>query len=190
MKPMPTSAGPHELSSCEDDFRASRLTLQSSLIGFREDQRGAAMVEFAMAILPVLLVFFGTVQWSINAYLNLIVKHAAFSIVRCEAVVHPGMPDSGDENADCLATTPGGASVIGKLFTHVTGVSAGDFVVDTNLAPATAQGLDTVTVTLNYKCSVPLGNQIACSSGLQQLKAVAKFPNQGSVYQPIWISGG
>jgi Flp pilus assembly protein TadG len=189
MKPMLTSSGPSDRSSCDDEFKASRLALRTSLLGLHEDQRGAAMVEFAMAILPVLLVFFGTVQWSINAYLNLIVKHAAFSIVRCEAVVHPGMPDSGDENADCLATSPGGASVIGKLFSHVTGVSSGDFAIDTNLAPATAQTLESVTVTLNYKCSVPLGNQIACSSGVQKLTATAKFPNQGSVYQPIWISG-
>jgi Flp pilus assembly protein TadG len=189
MKPMLTSSGPSDRSACDDEFKASRLAVRTSLLGLHEDQRGAAMVEFAMAILPVLLVFFGTVQWSINAYLNLIVKHAAFSIVRCEAVVHPGMPDSGDENADCLATSPGGASVIGKLFSHVTGVSSGDFTVDTTLAPVTAQGLDSVTVTLNYKCSVPLGNQIACTSGVQKLTATAKFPNQGSVYQPIWISG-
>jgi Flp pilus assembly protein TadG len=176
-------------SSPSSDFRASRLLLESKP-ALRDDARGAAMVEFALAIMPVLLVFFGTVQWSINAYLSLIVKHAAFSVVRCEAVEHPGMPDSGDEATQCLGTEPGGASVIGKLFAHVSGVSTGDFTIDKTLAPATAETLDSVTVTLNYKCSVPLGNRIACTAGVQKLTATAKFPNQGSVYQPIWISGG
>jgi len=152
------------------------------------------MVEFALAILPVLMVFFGTVQWSINAYIHLIVKHAAFAIVRCEAVAHPGMTDSGDENADCLATNPGGSSVIGKLFAHVTGVSSGDFEVTTSLANPTEQKLDSVTVKLNYKCSVPLGNQLACGGAggtpIQTFTATANFPNQGSKYQPIWGYSG
>jgi hypothetical protein len=139
----------------------------------------------------VLILFFGLVQWSINAYMNLLVKHAAFSIVRCEAVVHPGMPDSGSEEDDCLATTPGGASVIGKLFAHVSGVSEGDFTIDKTLVAATAQTVDSVTVTLNYKCSIPLGSSLTCSGGgfgghTQKLVATAKFPNQGSSYQPIW----
>jgi Flp pilus assembly protein TadG len=168
-------------------FHATKL--QADAPSLRSDRRGAAMVEFAMAILPVLLVFFGTVQWSINAYLNLIVKHAAFGIVRCEAVAHPGMPDSGSEDTDCLATDPGGASVIGKLFSHVAGVSAGDFTVDKTLADPAAQTLDSVTVTLNYRCSVPLGNTLACTGGTQKLTATAKFPNQGSKYQSIWMSG-
>jgi hypothetical protein len=144
------------------------------------------MVEFAMAILPVLAVVFGMIQWSINAYLHLIVKHAAFGIVRCEAVAHPGMPDSGSEDTDCLATDPGGPSVIGKLFSHVSGVQAGDFSVTKTLANPHDQTLDSVTVTLNYTCTVPLGNQLACTSGKQVLAATARFPNQGSSYQPIW----
>ena len=144
------------------------------------------MVEFAMAILPVLMVFFGTVQWGVNAYIHLIVKHAAFAIVRCEAVAHPGMADAGSEDADCLATDPAGTSVIATLFAHVTGVSAGDFAISKSLAGPNDQTLDSVTVTLNYRCSIPLGNVIACNAGVQPLTSTAKFPNQGSVYHPIW----
>jgi hypothetical protein len=152
-----------------------------------EDRGGAAMVEFAIAILPVLIFFFGLVQWSVNAYLHLIVKHAAFTIVRCEAVVHPGMADAGSEDTDCLGKDPGGPSVIGTLFAHVSGVTAADFTIDTTLAQPKEQKLDSVTVTLNYRCSIPLGNVIACStSRTQALKATANFPNQGSVYHPIW----
>jgi Flp pilus assembly protein TadG len=150
------------------------------------DLRGAAVVEFAMAIFPVLCVFFGSMQWGMNAYIHLIVKHAAFSIARCEAVAHSGMPDAGSEADDCLATTPGGPSVIGKLFSHVSGVSAGDFTIDQTLASPSDQKLDSVTVTLNYKCGIPLGSTLACTGGVQTLTATAKFPNQGSMYQPIW----
>ena len=156
--------------------------------GLRSDQRGAAMVEIAMAILPVLCVFFGTVQWSINAYIHLIVKHTAFSMARCAAVENPAMPDSGSADDDCFGTTPGGASIIGKLFAHIPGVSSGDFKIDKTLAAPTEQLLDSVTVTLNYRCGIPLGRTLACNGGIQKLTATAKFPNQGSVYQPIWKS--
>lgn len=165
----------------------TRARESSGLRTLLDDRRGAAMVEFAIAILPVMIFFFGLMQWSVNAYLHLIVKHAAFAIARCEAVVHPGMADAGNEDSDCLAKDPGGSSVIGKLFAHVTGVTAGDFTIDTTLAGPNDQTLDAVTVTLNYRCSIPLGNVIACSTSLvQPLKATAKFPNQGSVYHPIW----
>ena len=172
-------------------FKARRLVSRG--FGLAQDRDGAAMVEFAIAILPVLMMFFGTVQWSVNAYLHLIVKHAAYTIARCEAVEHPGMPDSGTDTVDCLNTDPTSTSVIGTLFAHVSGVSSGDFDIrTTTLAGQYAQTPDTVQVTLNYKCSIPLGNVIACSSSggggayTQPLVSTASFPNQGSAYQPIW----
>lgn len=170
-------------------FKATRLTTpcKRSLVA---DKSGVAMVEFAMAIMPVLMIFFGMVQWSIVAYVHLLVKHAAYTIVRCEAVVHPGMPDAGKEDTDCLATDPTNrTSVIGILFNHVAGVSSGDFSISTSLAGAAEQKQDSVTVTLNYKCSIPLGNVLACTSArVMTLTETAAFPNQGSAYQAIRVT--
>lgn len=194
----------------KSEFKATRLVSSERprLEEVLRDRGGAAMVEFAMAIMPVLMVFFGTLQWTVNAYIHLLVKHAAFSIVRCEAVVHPGAPDSGDENKDCLNKDPSSTSIIGTLFRHAAnttgvfvegnailgdlglggGISSGDFTIDTTLANPNEQKLDSVKVSLQYRCTVPLGNVLACGAGrVQKLEATANFPNQGSAYQPIWF---
>jgi len=162
-------------------FKANRLVSAPGRRGLLEDRGGAAIVEFAMAIMPVFLVFFGMVQWSIVAYVHLIVKHAAYVSARCQAVVNPGMPDSKIGDQDCT-------DAVNQLFAHVSGVQASDFQITPTLAGPTEQKLDSVTVQLTYKCTIPLGNVIACTSARQQvLTETAGFPNQGSAYQKIWM---
>jgi Flp pilus assembly protein TadG len=195
-----------EKASTEKDgvtlFRANRLVKderRSRIGGFVDDRGGAAMVEFALAILPLMTLIFGMMQWSIVAYVHLLVKHSAYSIARCEAVVHPQMPDSGDEDKDCLATdATNPASVIGMLFAHVYLDPASTFTITTpTLAGQYEQKTNTVQVTLNYKCTIPLGNLIACPGGgprgselgYMKLTESASFPNQGSAYQKIWMTG-
>jgi Flp pilus assembly protein TadG len=152
------------------DARQERWTM-------RDDQRGAVMVEFAIAILPVLMVFFGTVQWCACAYVNLIVHHGAFVAARCNAVVHPQMPDSGPAD-DCQ-------NGVNALLKDATKEKA---TVTLESPPAaTAETVQTTTVTLDYKCTVPLGNVVACGgSKAMKMTATASFPNQGSSYQKIW----
>jgi Flp pilus assembly protein TadG len=179
MKPMlPTFLVPKSLRRWRgaDALRASRLT-STSLV---DDRSGAALPEFAMAIMPVMLVFFGMVQWSIIAYVHLIVKHAAFVASRCNAVVHPHMPDAGTE-ADC------NRKAMDLLFAHVNGVTQGDVHVSSNSGAADSQSMDTTTVKLDYKCTIPLGNRVACGhSHHMKLEEQASFPNQGSHYQQVW----
>jgi hypothetical protein len=157
-------------------LRAKRLTAGSGLLA---DLRGAALVEFAIAILPILITFFGMFQWGVLAYVHLIVKHGAFIAARAEAVIHPNMPDSG---------TPDDVKKgVMMLFKHVALVKEGDLDIEATLPPPMAQTPDTVTVTLNYKCGIPLGNVIACGGGRKyRFKESASFPNQGSYYQQVW----
>jgi hypothetical protein len=160
-------------------FRASRLLRPRRR--FFHDKGGAAIVEFAMACMPVFCLFFGMMQWCIMAYVNLIVRHAAFVAVRCDAVVHPGMPDAGHEN-DCSE------KAMDALFKHVHGYDHQRLTVKFDNPAATDQTLDTADVTFDYKCTIPLGNVIACGASRElKLKATASFPNQGSTYQKIWI---
>jgi hypothetical protein len=141
------------------------------------DQRGAVLVEFALAIMPVFIIFFGTVQYCVNAYINLILHHGAFVAARCMAVVHPGMPDAG-KTADC---TDG----VNVLFPTKANLKA--TVTLQNSPGTTSEDLDTVKVELKYKCTIPLGNVVACGAKREaDMKALASFPNQGSAYQKIW----
>jgi Flp pilus assembly protein TadG len=170
-------------------FKAKRLVSRKRFGGLVEDRGGAAIVEFALAIMPVLCIFFGMVQWSIVAYVHLIVKHAAFVAVRCEAVQNTGMPDASTTSGtdDCADPNSGAVST---LFADIPGAK-GNITITPTLAGPTTQALDTVQVALTYNCTIPLGNVLACGSGMTQtLSESASFPNQGSVYWNIWGGGG
>jgi hypothetical protein len=164
-------------------FRQRSRLDASRLAGSRglwADRGGAAIPEFAMACMPVFLIFFGMVQWSIIAYVHLIVKHAAFIAARCDAVVHPAMPDAG-KSSDCET------KAMEALFKHVSGIETGDVKVSENNAADRSQAMDTVTIKLDYKCAVPLGNNVACGRDHRmKLEEKASFPNQGSAYQKTW----
>jgi hypothetical protein len=142
----------------------------------RRDQKGAVIVEFAMAIMPVFFIFFGTLQWCACAYVNLLVRHSAFVAARCEAVVHPQMPDSGPAD-DCKT----GINML--LLTALPEKAT----IRSTLPTATSQQILTTQVELDFKCKVPLGDVLACGRSRQQhFTASASFPNQGSAYQKIW----
>jgi hypothetical protein len=161
-----------------------------------QDSGGAALVEFAFAIMPVLCLFFGMVQWCINAYVNLIVQHAAFVAARAEAVMRPGMPDNGSEDGSKSDIE----AAIAPLFVHVPSVFSVEGFSNVSVSFSAQAGrceqkMNTVKVSVEYPCKVPLGNAIACGgvgSGLpglgfhQKLSASASFPNQGSFYQKVW----
>jgi len=159
---------------------AGRAPARSLLRRLAPDGRGVVLAEFAIAIVPILLLFFCICQLSVLAYVHLMVKHAAFVGVRTEAVVHPRMPDAGSED-DVKAG-------VMMLLGAIPGVDANDVTIQTSLAGRYEQKLDTVTVVLQYRCSVPLADHIICTSGTFPLKASASFPNQGSSYQRIWGS--
>ena len=186
----------------QPDFQATRLSLRGSRHRLLADGGGAAIVEFALAIMPVLILFFGMVQWTILAYVNLLVHHAAVVAARAEAVMLPQMPD----NDGATGTTTDLEKAITPLFAHVVGVGSvlglGNLSVSiptpaTNICDQTP---NTVKVTLRYPCSVPLGNAIACGGLASEvgeavgvgyfktLTASASFPNQGSYYQTLWSS--
>jgi Flp pilus assembly protein TadG len=153
--------------------------MKSRRPALRDDTRAVAMVEFAIAIVPIFVCFFGTVQMCSVAYVSLMVKHAAFVAARAEAVIHPGMHDSGTED-DVKAG-------VMMLLGAIPGVTAADVDVQTESADPLSQKLDLVGVTLSYRCTVPLGNVIACpASRIMAITAAASFPNQGSKYQKIW----
>jgi hypothetical protein len=191
-------------------FRPRRLvTVPTLLSRLRKEGGGAAIPEFAMAITPVLILFFGMVQWCICAYVNLIVQHAAVVAARAEAVMKPAMPDNGG----ATGTGTDLEKAIAPLFVHIAGfksiVGEGNLqvsVTDTGTRQCD-QTINTVNVTLYYFCKVPLGNRIACGGfsvagaaseafgggPMMQMTSKASFPNQGSYYQSVWsqqIGGG
>jgi Flp pilus assembly protein TadG len=144
--------------------------------GLRHDDRGAVLVEFVVAIVPVLMVFFSLAQLSAIASASLLVRHAAFVAARAAAVVNPGMADSGPAG-DISASA---SLVLTRFMPSLP-------LVTPQLAGPQTQGMQSVNVTLVYPCSVPLGDVIVCGPGLiHMLTASSAFPNQGSFAQSVW----
>jgi hypothetical protein len=146
----------------------------------RADTRAVILVEFAVAIPTVFIMFFGMLQWMLNAQVHVLVRHAAFVAARAEAVIHPGMADGGSESD----VTRAAQLALQTRF-------KGKVTVSTSLAPALSQQPQSVTVAIDLPCEIPLGNVIAC--GLKRkihLAETSSFPNQGAAYQAIWGSGG
>ncbi len=157
----------------------TRHLARSAICRAHRDDRGAAIPEFAIAILPILITFFGMFQWGMVAYVHLVLKHAAFVAARAEAVIHPHMPDAGSED-DVKAG-------VLLLFKHIPGIDPSEVQVFTSGARPMDQTLDTVKVKVIYHCGVPLGNRIACGRQKEMhMMEEASFPNQGSYYQRIW----
>jgi hypothetical protein len=168
---------PAPKSNPDPQQRRSRLGRRSR--GLMADRKGAALVEFAIAILPVLITFFGMFQWGMLAYIHLIVKHGAFVAARAQAVIHPHMPDAGPETDV--------KDGVFMLFKHIGGVTEEDIHIQGALAGPMDETTDTVTVELDYKCAVPLGDWVACGKKRHyHFSETASFPNQGSYYQRVW----
>jgi hypothetical protein len=145
------------------------------------DARGAVIVEFAIAIMPMLIFFFGIFQWCTCAYAHLLLKHAAFVAARAEAVIHPGMSDSG------AATDPTKAA---KLIFAVTKAAKNIKVSFPGQPNENSQEMLEAQVEMDFQCQIPLGNVVACGNKKKMhMTAKASFPNQGSMYQRVWGNG-
>jgi Flp pilus assembly protein TadG len=142
------------------------------------DQRGAALAEFVIAIVPFLMLFFCTAQYSVVAVGKILTKHAAFHAARAAIVTctdptgATGMADA--TNAANVAYGP--VLKLGQPSVAVTGGACDE----------TNQAMMTVQVTMPLKCGVPLGNLFVCGGTTKTLTASASMPNQGTYANKIW----
>lgn len=149
-------------------------------------RKGAAVVEFIVALVPVLMLFFAITQFAVLGYVGILVQHAAFVSSRAYAVVHPGMYDSG---------SPADVENAAKL---VLARVPGTLTVSSTSVPALSQEMSTTKITFQYTCKVPLGEAIVCGGGNMLIwggkggggshtfHAQSSFPNQGTYMQKVW----
>ena len=150
----------------------------------RAGRKGAVYVEFLIAIVPMLTLFWGLLQMNGLLLADLVVRHAAMMAVRAAVVCDSDKDTSGESGAhDCAqqaaeATCKSVRSIRG-LSVHVTGASV------TGNAPVT------VTVSANYYCQVPLVAGFACGmfsgagtgNAMATIARSATLPNQGHYYK-------
>lgn len=142
-----------------------------------EDKRGAVLAEFVIAVVPFLMLFFCTAQYSVVAVGKILTKHAAFLGARA-AIVTCSDPGGGGMNdvQSAVKTALGPVTKLGTPSAAVTGGSC----------DKTNQAMLTITVTMPMQCNVPMGNLFVCGGSTKTLKASASMPNQGTYANEIW----
>jgi hypothetical protein len=155
---------------------------------------GSAYVEFIIAIVPMMVLFWGMMQLNGLLLADLVARHAAIHAVRaaivCDSQV--GHPQSGDELA-----APGGCAYEAArlVLSSVHSFGAPDFSVRVEGASRHGNAPVTATVIASYRCQVPLAASLLCSGlirdeggpppsrGFLTLTRKATLPNQGAGYE-------
>ncbi len=150
--------------------------------GFAEDVRGAVLVESVIAIVPLLMTFFGFVQVAKIYTANLVVRHGAISAARAAAVIsnannnNPGKQGTNDEikQAAALAMLP---------WIEDGSITAVNVSVADQSSRSDVYGPVRVEVTATYRCSVPMMGRVICAGSQRTMTAEATMPHQGAKYK-------
>jgi Flp pilus assembly protein TadG len=157
-------------------------------------QSGAAYVEFIIAIVPMMVLFWGIMQLNGLLLADLVARHAAVHAVRAAIVCDSQVGDP--QTAERLAAPGGCAYEAAKLaLSAVRSFGAPDFIVRVEGASRSGNAPVTATVIASYRCQVPLVASLLCSglirdegggphvSGVVTLTRKATLPNQGAGYE-------
>ncbi len=155
-----------------------------SLWARAREERGAVYVEFIVAIVPMLVVFWGLLQVNGLLLADLVVRNAAMNAVRaaivCDSDEHTSGQSGGQDCAQqAAADTTKAVKSIQSVSVQVDGASS------SGNAPVTA------TVSASYECQVPLVASLACGvfggvgmgTATATIERSATLPNQGHYYQ-------
>lgn len=145
----------------------------------RSDERGAVLVEFVIAAVPLLMMFFCFTQVAALANAKLVMRHAAIAATRAAIVILPPNPGDNGTMDDVRVAA---------------GIAMGTYLLDGKLVAPDTQctsqanagdpyGLVTCTVTATYVCDVPMGKWWVCGGSAKIVSDTMSLPNQGARYQ-------
>jgi len=157
---------------------------KGTLKGLGKDKRGAVLVEFAIAFMPLMITFSSFVQLQQMATARIVVKHATIVGGRAAAVIankNRNTPDMEDADEEDIVKK-GIMSALGPWKGTMSNV---DVKIDDVSNCEDPYGMVSVTVTADYKCSVPFANLFMCGAGKTHSfkPMISRFPHQGARYQ-------
>jgi Flp pilus assembly protein TadG len=152
-----------------------------SLRKLHKNRKGAVLVEFLVAVMPLMITFSSFVQVAQVATARLVVKHSAVVGARAAAVIsnkYNNTPDQkkGQNKADIDAAVDAALGPWRQTMDNVKVEINDDATADDPF------GMIQVTVTAQYHCSVPFGSGIVCKGGSRPIVHKAAFPHQGACY--------
>ena len=150
----------------------------------RAGQRGAVLVEFALAFLPLLMLFFATAQLAKLATARLAVKHSAIIGARAAAVMWnehdnvPEQPQGADQN-DIEKAVKSALGPWWELDGPITSVKVS--VKDASTRDDPYDWVE-VNVKAEYACRLPFGF-LVCGGLTKRLEETYRMPHQGAQYR-------
>ncbi len=172
------------------------MPMRAPRTGLSACTEGAVYVEFVIAIVPMLILFWGLMQLNGLLLADLVARHAAVNAVRAAVVCDSDeVPQSGSE----LSASSGCSYQAAKMTLSAvksfspSGSTDPDFSISVDGADTDGNAPVTVTLVAHYHCQVPLvaafvcglangeaslGNELASASLVRR----ATLPNQGAGY--------
>lgn len=157
--------------------------MKTSLSSLGRNSRGAVLVEFAFAFMPVCTMFLFVVQFSRFEMCRLASYHAANVSARACSVINAG----GD------AINPGGEKLNGPdtdanlAAKQVLKPFLGkEFSLDSDVKcdhGGGVNGTDTVEVKTTYTCDIPVAKKLMCPNGNHAWTITARMAHQGASYK-------
>ncbi|HSO41048.1 MAG TPA: hypothetical protein VLT33_51335 [Labilithrix sp.] len=158
--------------------------MKTKLASLHSDKRGAVLVEFLIALMPLMITFSCFVQLSQMATAKLVVKHSAIVGARAAAVIsnkNNNTPDQpkGDNLADIEAGVNAALGPWKKQMATVT------VKVEDSSSCDDPYGMVKVTVTAAHKCLVPFGGRLMCGAvgATHTMEQAYAMPHQGARYK-------
>jgi Flp pilus assembly protein TadG len=157
------------------------------LRGLHANRKGAVLVEFLIAFMPLMITFSSFVQLAQIATASIVTKHATIIAARAAAVIsngHNNTPDAkqGDNQQDITDAVTAGLGPWAGTMTGTPTVTIKD-----QSSGSDVFGMIEVTVTAQYRCSVPFGGMLVCGTngGTHQIVKTAAYPHQGGCYTDL-----
>lgn len=146
------------------------------------DTRGAALVEFIVAFMPLMTAFLCFCQLSTVAIAGLMVKHSAIIGARGAAVissVHQNNPGAANKYGEG-EIKDGVRAALGPWAKRMAKL---DVSVDDQSSLQDPYGPVRVTVNASFNCFVPVANVFVCGGSTRKFTETVAFPHQGARYK-------
>lgn len=153
------------------------------------NKKGAVMVEFAIAFMPICTIFLVLMEVSRWSMAKMAMEHAAGVSARACSVVQTPQNQGVDKVDGDPATdiqTAGETAL--NVWTGKNKIGSKNETLLTNVKvtcdpPANENGTDEATVTADYNCKVPLANRLICGwSTRTTITTKARMGHQGAKY--------
>jgi Flp pilus assembly protein TadG len=140
---------------------------------FFGDHRGAAAVEFALVVVPLLLFLFGTIEFARLMWTRQSMQSLAITAARCMGILGTACSTNGT-TVDMTLTK---SYVISRASGFGVRLTSGDITVTSNASVDECRVSGFSKVTINYTFNTVAPKLIAVLAGGSQLQVEACFPN-------------